>query len=208
MTEGLSMHKKKQVALLGGTFNPIHIGHIVAGQCVLDTETFDEVWVMPTGNPPHKETVPHYNDHRLAMCKLAVEGIEGFSVSDLELNREGKIYTVETFRLLNERHKGCKFWLIIGTDSLMNLRKWYDPERLLQTVNFIVVDRGGYDPKVVEALIKDYDEGYEGDFIRIKMPQIELSSSDIRHRIEAHQSVRYRIPDNVLSYIKRHQLYK
>lgn len=202
------MNRQKQVALLGGTFNPIHIGHIIAGQCVLDTNEFDEVWVMPTGNPPHKTSSPHYNDHRLAMCQLAVEGLEGFSVSDLELKREGKIYTVETFELLDKLYPSCKFWLIIGTDSLMDLKKWYDAERLLHTVNFIVVDRGGYDSELVDALIHDYDQGYKGDFLRIEMPQIELSSSDIRHRIGEGQSIRFRVPDNVLSYIQQHQLYQ
>lgn len=201
------MNRKKQIALLGGTFNPIHIGHIIAGQCVLDTETFDEVWVMPTGNPPHKETGSHDSDHRLAMCQLAVEGLEGFSVSDFELKREGKIYTVETFKLLGQAYPECKFWLIIGTDSLNDLKKWYDAERLLATVNFIVVDRGGYKAVNVDALIQEYDQGYDGDFMRIEMPQIELSSSDIRQRIHQGQTVRFRVPDKVLNYIAQHHLY-
>ena len=197
----------KQTAILGGTFDPIHIGHLIAGQSVYDTGLFDEICIMPSGNPPHKNATLDYNFHRLKMCELSIAGLTGFTVSDIELNRQGKIYTVDTFECLNAMYEDTKYWLIIGTDSLMNLYQWYEPERLLATVNFVVVDRGGYEIKTVQSKIKELDQNHKADFIHVQMPLIELSSSEIRKRLSEGKVIRHRVPDNINDYIMRHQLY-
>jgi len=198
----------KQIAILGGTFDPIHIGHLIAGQYVYDTGLFNEICIMPSGNPPHKISTEAYNKHRLAMCQLAADSLEGFTVSDIEQTREGKIYTVDTFSYLKENNPGTKFWLIIGTDSLMNLKSWYKPEQLLATVNFVVVDRGGYDLAEIKAMIKSLDEGYKCDLLYVKMPLIELSSTTLRERMKKGLSIENMVPHSVHQYMMTHELYR
>lgn len=197
----------KQIAILGGTFDPIHSGHLIAGQYVYDTGLFDEICIMPSGNPPHKNSTDDYNHHRLAMCQLAAAPLDGFNVSDMELCREGKIYSVDTFALLNAQHSDTKFWLIIGTDSLMHLKQWHKPEVLLATVNFVVVDRGGYELAEVQSYMKALDETYKSDFIYVKMPLIELSSTTLRERLEADKTIDNMVPHSVLQYIIENNLY-
>ena len=198
----------KQTAIMGGTFDPIHIGHIIAGQTVYDTGLFDEVLFMPSGNPPHKDEIISPTGQRLEMCRQAIKGIEGFAVSEFELSRTGKIYTVDTFRLLKEEDPDTKYWLIIGTDSLYNLETWHDHENLLATVNFLVVDRGGYDNHTIKNLTKSMNAKYEGDFMFIEMPDIELSSSDIRQRVQEGRSIHGRVPDAVRHFIADKGLYR
>lgn len=198
----------KNIAILGGSFDPIHIGHIIAGQCVLDTELIDEIWVMPTGNPPHKVLSQTLNRQRFELCKRAVENIDGFSVSDFELNRSGKVYSVDTFDLLKKDYVDIKFWLIIGSDSVLNLEDWYDAKRLLTIGNFIVVDRGGFDVNMTKTQINKLKSTYEADFMYVKMPLIELSSTHIRQRVKECLSIRYRVPESVEKYINEEGLYK
>ena len=198
----------KRTAVLGGTFDPIHIGHLIAGQCVHDTGDFDTVCIMPSGNPPHKASTADYNEHRLHMCRLAAEAADYFTVSDIEVQREGKIYTVDTFRILEQNHPDREFWLIIGTDSLMNLETWRSPAELLAKVKFVVVDRGGYDLTTTQNQIKHLTETYGTDIRYVSMPLIELSSTNIRQRIQQDMDIRWQVPDSVYAYITENDLYK
>lgn len=198
----------KRIAVLGGTFDPIHVGHLIAGQCVCDSEAFDGICIMPSGNPPHKESTSDYNEHRLEMCRLAAEGNDHFYVSDMEIHRQGKIYTVDTFSLLKAEHPDTEYWLIIGTDSLMNLETWRSPERLLREVPFVVVDRGGYDSERSTQQMIMLRERYGTTFKYVTMPQIELSSTEIRQRISQGKNIRWRIPDRVYDYIQSEGLYR
>lgn len=202
------MNKSQNIAILGGTFNPIHCGHLIAAQCVMDTGEFSELWVMPSGNPPHKSNSIIDGYHRLKMCQLAVEGMKDCNVSDFELLRDGKIYSADTFSILREQYPNTRFWLIIGTDSLMNLHRWYKPEVLMEVVNFIIVDRGGSDLSEVQAVIERLSDAYPADFRHVSMPLIELSSTDIRSRVARGLPVRHRLPDSVIHYINNHHLYE
>lgn len=202
------MNKGKNIAILGGTFDPIHVGHLIAGQAVMDTGRFDALWLMPTGKPPHKATDPADKEHRLAMCRLAVTPFENVTVSSLELDRQGRTYTVDTFRELKALWPEDTFWLIIGTDSLMALEQWHMPQQLLNEVNFVVVDRGGHDLQRVRAQMDALSSTHKGDFLHVTMPLVDLSSTDIRKRVADGKSIRYRVPDSVLVYIEAEGLYK
>ncbi len=198
----------KQIAIMGGTFNPIHIGHLLAAQSVFETGQFDEVWFMPSGKPPHKDSsVLVDNHHRLAMCQLAIKDYDGFRVSDFELTRDGLIYSVDTFDLLAKAHSDTRFHLVIGTDSVLTLNKWYNFEKLMAIGSFIVVERGGYDVSAIDEVINNYYNHYGTKFTEVKMPQVEISSSDIRSRVKTGQSIVYRVPKSVKNYIDEHGLY-
>lgn len=198
----------KKIAIMGGTFDPVHMGHLIAAQSVYDTGFFDQVWFMPSGNPPHKTVELTDSEHRFKMCQLAVEGIDHFCVSDFELHREGTIYTVDTFSLLSEAYQDREFYLIIGSDSVHSLHKWYDFERLMKLGNFVAVGRGGYDKVGVDELIDNYYNLYGTRFIQVAMPQVEISSTEIRDRQLKGQTIRYRTPDSVVRYIEGHGLYR
>ncbi len=198
----------KNIGILGGSFDPIHHGHLIAAQCVYDTGAFDEIWVMPTGNPPHKDLESIANDHKLSMCELAIKNSPNFKVSDYELNREGKIYSVDTLEQLSNLYLDIKFWLIIGADSLLYLEKWYNAPKLLTIGNFIVVDRGGIDPDETHTCLERLKSEYDAEFMYVKMPLIELSSTNIRKRLKKGESVSYRLPEAVITYIEDKGLYR
>ncbi len=198
----------KKIAILGGTFDPIHNGHLIAGQVVYETGMFDEICIMPTGNPPHKEADLSINDHRFEMCSLVVNTAEGFTCSDFELKRTGKIYTVDTFKLLNEMYPEDEHWMIIGTDSLMNLEQWFDKDYLLVNVPFVVVNRGGYDRSICDDHMTDLSNRYGTVFQYVEMPMIDLSSTDLRDRISSGKSIRWRVPEVISDYIEQHGLYR
>lgn len=202
------MNNTQDIAILGGTFDPIHSGHLIAGQAVMDTGLFQEVWIMPSGEPPHKASDPDRREHRLEMCRIASDTEAFFQVSDLEIRRTGKTYTLDTFRELKDRWPMRRFWLIIGTDSLMQLHQWRLPDLLLKEVNFAVVDRGGHPLDAVKAKMEAYKESHGTQFRHIPMPLIELSSSDIRERVAKGKSIRFRVPDQILTYIEDEGLYR
>lgn len=198
----------KNVAIMGGTFNPIHIAHLIVAECVYETGKFDEVCFMPTGNPPHKDNEQIVsNGNRYNMCSLAIEGQHGFTLSDYELKREGKIYSVDTFTQLAKSDSNRKYWLIIGTDSLLELENWYNAEKLLTIGAFVVVHRSGFSQSKGKEYMAYLNSKYHTPFIEVNMPQIELSSSVIRQRILDNLSISNYVPVAVETYIKNNRLY-
>jgi len=199
----------KNIAIMGGTFNPIHMGHLIAAQCVYETGEFEKILFMPSNRPPHKDERSILSaEHRLAMCQLAIKDYSGFYASDYELLSTGKTYSVDTFQRLKKEDSTTNYWLIIGTDSLFNLEHWYEAATLLKIGRFIVVDRGGFNLKEVETYMSNLNRQYHTLFKKISMPKIELSSHSLRRRVAKGRSIRYRTADNVISYIEEHALYK
>lgn len=196
-----------KIAIMGGTFDPIHAGHIIAAQSVFDTGLFKEVWFMPSGNPPHKTKDLTDGNHRLAMCRLTLKDLPNMVLSDYEFKRQGIIYSVDTFEGLQKDYPNTQFYLIIGTDSVKDLYKWYEHERLMKATSFVVVERGGHNHKGIDELMNNYYNQYGTDFITVDMPQIELSSSSIRQRLTNGQSVAYRLSTDVIQYIQSNNLY-
>ncbi|MCZ8518668.1 MULTISPECIES: nicotinate-nucleotide adenylyltransferase [Paenibacillus] len=193
-----------KIGLMGGTFDPIHIGHLLAADSVSTALELDEVWFMPTNVPPHKDRKPGATAaQRLEMVRLAVEGHPRFRVSDVELRMGGISYSIDTVSMLREEHPGYAFHYIIGADMVQYLPKWYRIEELIGLVTFIGLERPGYST--------GYDTlpGPIREAVRlVPMPQIELSSTEIRQRRAEGLSARYRVPDRVNEYIEVNSLYE
>jgi nicotinate-nucleotide adenylyltransferase len=195
-----------QVGILGGTFNPPHLGHLVCGQEAYLQLQLDRVMFMPARIPPHKP-VEHEPGvaHRLELCRLAVQGDERFIVSDLELSRPGPSYTVDTLDELNSSEPNNELFLIVGGDVAAGLPQWREPERVLALATLAVARRRGTAWASVESALRGLRGGERARFFR--MPQIGVSSTIVRERVRAKQPIRYIVPDQVAEYIARHRLY-
>jgi nicotinate-nucleotide adenylyltransferase len=195
-----------QVGILGGTFNPPHLGHLVCAQEAYLQLQLDRVMFMPARIPPHKP-VEHEPGvaHRLELCRLAVQGDERFTVSDLELSRPGPSYTVDTLDELNSSEPNNELFLIVGGDVAAGLPQWREPERVLALATLAVARRRGTAWASVESALRGLRGGERARFFR--MPQIGVSSTIVRERVRAKQPIRYIVPDQVAEYIARHRLY-
>lgn len=197
-----------RIGIYGGTFDPVHQGHLVLAEQCREQAKLDEVWFMPAGTPPHKfrgDLTPAA--HRLAMLEFAVAGHEKFRISRMELDRSGPSFTVETLQQLNRAHPQHEWSLLMGADSVHDLPTWREPKRILQLATVIAVNRG--DRPAIN--LADLTDLFSADEIRriapITMPGIEISSSDIRERVRSERSIRFLVPRAVEVYIAEHRLY-
>ena len=190
-----------KIGVLGGTFDPIHNAHLLLAEQAREQLSLAKVLFIPAGDPWRKafrQVVPA--KHRLAMTQLAVKDDKGFEVDDCEVNRDGPTYTADTLRELHRRHAKDELFLLLGEDALADLPFWREPEAIAEEANIVVAPRGGV---VLPELPFDADR-----VIRIKMPFMEISSTDIRERAKTGRSLRYLVPDAVEAYIKEHKLYR
>jgi nicotinate-nucleotide adenylyltransferase len=195
-----------RIGILGGTFNPPHLGHLVCGQEAYRELQLDCVMLIPARIPPHKP-VEHEPgpEHRLRLCELATEDDDRFMVSRLELERDGPSYTVDTLEKLSSQAPNNELFLIVGGDIAAGLPKWHRPERVLELATLAIAKRRGTTRGSVEQGLVGLRGGDRAQFFR--MPRIGLSSTMIRRRVAAGQPIRYLVPDRVVDYIERHQLY-
>lgn len=186
----------KRVGILGGTFDPPHLGHLLIAEEVKEELKLAEIWFIPTYEPPHKSTTKTSVEDRLTMLQKAVASNDSFKISTIEVDRLGKSYTFDTMSMLVTTYPDIMFYFIIGADMVEYLPKWNRIEELVQIVEFIGVGRSGY------TLETDYP-------IRIlDIPMIDVSSSLIRDRIREKRSIKYLLPEDVESYTKRKRLYE
>lgn len=199
----------KKIGILGGTLNPIHLGHLMIAEEAYEELQLEKVLFMPSGCPPHKNLADiSSNDHRANMVSLAIEGNSHFGFSDFEMKREGVIYTSDTLKLLREANPDTEYYFIMGADSLLYFDKWHLPEEILKNAVIVVADRDFSSERIREyadMLKKKYDIC---DIRFINSPNISISSSDIRKRIQDGKSVRYLVGENVEKYILKNELYK
>jgi nicotinate-nucleotide adenylyltransferase len=187
----------KKVGLLGGTFNPPHMGHLVIAEQVLKKANLDEIRFLPNHVPPHKQVDDCVTtNQRLFMLQQAIKGNPHFSIERIELEREGASYTYDTIKLLTEREEETEFSFIIGGDMIEYLPKWYRIEDLQEMVRFIGVNRPSY----------SHETSFDVQLIEV--PEIDISSSYIRDTVKKGQSVRYLVPDDVCRFIKEEKLYE
>jgi len=190
-----------KIGVLGGTFDPIHNAHLLLAEQAREQLGLKKVLFVPAGDPWRKafrRVLPAA--HRLAMTELAVQDDSGFVVDDCETKRKGPTYTAETLRELHKRHAKDELYLLLGEDALADLPFWREPEVIAEEANIVVAPRGGV---VLPELPFDPDR-----VIRIQMPFMEISSTDIRKRAKEGKSLRYLVPDAVAAYIKDHKLYR
>jgi nicotinate-nucleotide adenylyltransferase len=186
----------KKIGILGGTFNPPHLGHLIIANEVFHSLGLEEVWFMPNQEPPHKKKEGSTsNDERMEMLKLAIAQHPHFSIEPIEMGRSGPSYTYDTMKILTEKHRDVQFYFIIGADMVEYLPNWHKVDELQKMVTFVGVQRPAYN---IET---DYDILY------VETPSVDLSSSFIRKRLETGGTVRYLVPDSVRTYIEENGLY-
>ena len=198
-----------RVGIYGGTFSPVHNGHVAAAKAFMEQMWLDILYVIPTGVTPHKDMKGNATTaDRLEMCRLAFEGMEGVIVSDLEMRREGKSYTVDTLRELYDPEG--RLFLLMGTDMLMTLDTWREPDEIFRLCYPVYVRRetdGELDAPIVEK-IKSYQDKYGKVVRRIVTPAIELSSTDVRAAVAEGFPIEGAVPPAVAEYIRARGLYR
>lgn len=197
-----------RLGVCGGTFDPIHMGHLFIAEEAGSRLELDRVLFVPAREPPHRQEAPEASAaHRLAMVRLGVAGNPRFEVSLLEVERQGPSYTVDTLKVLRKAEPGSELFFIVGMDSLADLAKWHDPAGILGLARLVAVARGGHeewDRRDLEAAVPEA----RGRVIVLPSPQLEISATDLRRRIADGRSCRYLAPDAVLAYIEQHGLYR
>lgn len=200
----------RRLGVMGGTFDPIHVGHLIAAEGAREAAGLDEVLFVPAGDPPHKESsqvTPA--GHRYMMTLLATVTNPHFSVSRIELDRQGKSFTVDTIEALKaELPPGTEIYFILGSDSMADVPNWHQPQRLLSLCHFLVVGRPGWDRGTVERSLGPLYAPHKERIHAIDIPEVSVSSSDIRARVRAGRSIRYLTTDLVVQYIEDRGLYK
>ena len=202
----------RRVGLLGGTFDPIHYGHLVVAEEVRTTLELAEMVFVPAGQPPHKQgEIVTAVQHRFAMLELAIDSNPHFSISRVDMDRPGPSYTVETLQLLRELWGGqTALYFIIGWDSLEELVTWYDPVGILEQLTALVAvhrpghrEAPGYRTRLEERL-----PGIKERLLTMPVPQLEISSTDLRLRVAEGRPIKYQTPEGVEHYIAQHGLYR
>ena len=191
----------KKIGILGGTFDPPHIAHLIIAQEVLEKLKLDQVWFIPSHIPPHKRNKPVTNARqRWQMLKLALLGNRKFVASDMELRRKGISYTVDTLRRLNLQRPERKLYLILGSDNLKFLPGWKEPEEIFRLAQVVLVRRPGL--KISRA------NSWAKKGVLIEASLLEISSSQIRERVKNGKTIAYWVPEMIRKYIERHKLYR
>ncbi len=199
----------KKIGIMGGTFNPIHNGHLLLGERAYEQFGLDEVWFMPSKKQPHKENdLSITDDERIRLVEKAIEGNPHFVLSTMEFEREGFTYTADTLSLLHKELPQTSFYFIIGGDSLYTIEKWYLPEVVFEHANIIATGRDGIDEALALRKITELKERFQANIHYLKVPRIDISSNDIRQLLKNESSVRYMVPDNVYQYILEKGLYR
>ena len=201
-----------RIGILGGSFNPVHVAHLIVAEEVRDQLRLDKVVLIPARVQPHKPAAELADaDHRLEMVCLAVEGNPALEVSDIELLREGPSYSVDTMRELREGAAADdELFFIIGSDTVCELPAWKDVRRLVQLCDFVVVSRPGWaleELKTIESAIGSEAVRRMAE-LRVEVPPLGISSTDIRRRVRQGRPIRYMVPNGVAEYIEKHQVYR
>jgi nicotinate-nucleotide adenylyltransferase len=195
-----------RLGILGGTFNPPHLGHLVCAQEAYVQLGLDRVMLIPARIPPHKPVDDEPGpEHRLELCRLAVNADERFAVSSLEMQREGPSYMVDTLKELKSQVPDSELFLIVGGDVAAGMPNWHEPERVLSLATVAVAERRGTSKGSVYAALQSIRGGEQAQFFR--MPRIGISSTMVRTRARAGEPIKYIVPDAVAGYIEEHGLY-
>jgi nicotinate-nucleotide adenylyltransferase len=198
-----------RLGVLGGTFDPIHFGHLLAAEEARVTLHLDRVLFAPAGDPPHKQGHPIWPvTHRLAMARLAIADNPAFVVTAVDIDRPGPHYTVDTIRLLRDEWgtQADETFFVMGADSLANLLTWHQPARLIELCRLAVVARPGYRPDLTELAAAL--PGLSGRLDWVEMPVLGIASSDLQRRVREGRSIRYQVPAAVARYVAEHGLYR
>ena len=196
------------IGVFGGSFNPIHMGHLIIAEFARDQFHLEKVLFVPAKNPPHKDSVDaQTSQHRYNMVQIAIKGNPFFEASSIELNRKGLSYTSETLHELKEIYPDKKLYFICGADSIVNLNTWHSTGSIFAYADMIVVKRPDVSEEDVKNMSRWLTDQYNAKIHFCDMPYVEISSTMIRKRIKDGLSVRYLVPEGVEQYIQLHRLY-
>lgn len=188
-----------KIGILGGTFNPVHVGHLILAEEIREKLELDKVIFVPTFVPPHKrenKDIAKAQD-RIRMVKLAIKGNKHFAVSDIEIKRKGPSYTIDTLKVFKKKYSRDKLFFISGSDLFKYLAEWKDMAQIMKLVQFVVATRPGYSLDDIPSSIK-----------RVDIRAIDVSGFEVRDCIKKNKSFRYLVPEQVFLYIKERKLYK
>ena len=200
----------RKIGIMGGTFNPIHYGHLMLAEQIRTSFHLDEVMFIPVGKAPHK-TLEHTADkyQRFEMTKRAIESNPYFTISDIEIKSDGTSYTIDTIRTLKKTlHINDVLYFITGADAILQLETWKDYQQLTGLVKFIGATRPGIDNASLEQKIENFKNTYHAEIELHYIPALAISSTDIRERVSQEKSIRYLLPESVEDFIKENMLYK
>lgn len=201
-----SAHNLK-IGILGGTFDPIHYAHLATAEFIRGKYNLDKVIFIPSGNPPHKFWNITDKQDRFEMVVLATINNENFVVSDMEIKKDGKTYTIDTLRELKRTYPTCELFFITGADAICDIEAWKDVAENFKLATFIAVTRPGISLLRAQDYIEKLENKYNAKIINVYVPSLDISSTYIRDQLNLGKSVRYLIPENVESYIKEKSLY-
>ena len=199
----------ENIGIMGGTFNPIHNGHLLMAQEALEQYALDGVVFIPTGLQWMKKDNPDLLDreHRFQMTALATYDNPAFSVSRMEIDREGNTYTYETLEELHEKLAGCNFFYIVGADSLASMVKWKRAERIFELATILCAVRDQTSKEELSGIMNALSEKFSADIRFLDMPRMDISSTQLRNLVREGRSIRYMVPDKVRTYIQEHRLW-
>lgn len=203
------MPQNQRICLFGGAFDPPHLGHLMLAETARERLSLDRVVFLPTGAPALKERTLSDSRHRVAMTELAIADNPAFAVDARETRKDGVSYTINTVREMRKEHQNAVLFFLLGADRLADLHKWRESQALVREIQFVAALRPPCDMRVFDSLSKNFAadvvEGIRSH--ALAMPQLDISSTDLRTRASEGRSLRYLTPDAVGEYIVKHGLY-
>lgn len=207
--EHAPLGRAKRVGILGGTFDPIHTGHLILAEEAYEAFELDSVLIMPNGNPPHKPgQVQATMEQRTHMAELAVSGNAHFQVSDFEKTPQDYHYTYETLEFLVAAHPDTEFYFILGADSLVHFHTWMEPGRICKCCRILAATRDRMEAEKLKAHMERLKQDFGACIELLETPNIDISSNMLRERVQKGQSIRYYVPEAVEAYIHEQHLYR
>ena len=202
--------KRKRVGIMGGTFDPIHIGHLILGETAYEQFDLDQVLFMPAGNPPHKRNRLHRatDEQRSEMVRRAIASNPHFSLSLEEMNEDGFTYTYRTLERLRAEHPDTDYFFILGADSLFDFDKWRETGRICRACTVVAATRNHTSQERLDEAIRFLEEKYSGTFRKLNSLNIDISSAMLRSWIAGQRTIKYYVPDNVIAYIRENHIYE
>ncbi len=203
----------KRIGVMGGTFDPIHYGHLVTAEEARQQFALDLVIFMPSGHPPHKEDRGNLDpESRYLMTVIATASNPSFQVSRMEINRPGPSYTIDTVRELHGIYgKNTAIFFITGADAVLEILTWKEPENVLSECTLIAATRPGYNLSRLEELLPEVGKEERGDVPKVlvmEIPALAISSTDIRRRVSEGRPIRYLVPEGVREFIEKNGFYR
>jgi nicotinate-nucleotide adenylyltransferase len=209
--EDLHLQKAKRVGIMGGTFDPIHLGHLVTAEAARSEFNLERVIFVPSGQPPHKKKKNiSAKEFRYLMTFLATATNPYFEVSRTEIDRHGESYTIDTVKYMKDKmFSGGELFFITGADAILEIVTWKNVNELLEVVTFIAATRPGYDLNELKTrLSKELDNRFLEKIIALEVPAMAISSTDIRLRMKKSRSIKYLLPESVENFIHKNNLYR